>query len=124
MSKSNDIAKQMQEILDGIVEGVDDAVDAALNKVPKGAASELRQTSPKEHGEYQRGWTVKRLDKKTVAVYNKAQPGLTHLLENGHIGKNQYGQYTRVRAIKHIEPANDKYTEEFYERIVEGINKL
>ena len=47
-------------------------------------------------GDYAKGWTIR--TKKTagsvdVVICNKAAPGLTHLLENPHEIKNQFGSY-------------------------------
>lgn len=35
-------------------------------------------------------------------LHNVNEPTLTHLLENGHVVKNQFGTYDRARAIPHI----------------------
>ena len=43
-------------------------------------------------------------DADTTVVYNKKMPGLTHLLENGHVIRNKKGTYGRVAARKHIAP--------------------
>ena len=77
---------------------------------------QLKANSPRGRGKYRQGWRIK---KKEIAglvsytVYNGRQPGLTHTLENGHLARNQYGTYGRVRAIKHIGPAADAGIQRF-----------
>lgn len=76
-------------------------------------ARTLRSTSPGS-GEYASGWTQKKLDERTYVVYNKAKPGLTHLLEKGHLTMNQFGgPYRRTPAHPHIGPATEAEKEAF-----------
>lgn len=107
--------------LEEYVQEVQDAVDASAKEAAEVTARELQRTSPKRKkgrgkGKYARGWKVrKRSDAHLVAyvVYNGTQPGLTHPLEHGHVSRNQYGTYGRVRAIPHIGPAADAGIQRF-----------
>lgn len=69
-------------------------------------------------GKYAKGWTSKfetgRLSAQGV-IYNKATPGLPHLLEHGH-AKRGGG---RVAGRPHIAPIEEKLVEE-YVKAVEG----
>lgn len=95
------------------------AADAAAKEAAELTANQLHSTSPKKAkrgGKYARGWQVKKLASGTLVsyvVYNGRYPGLTHLLENGHVSRNQYGSWGRVRAIKHIAPAADAGIQRF-----------
>lgn len=50
--------------------------------------NEIVNTSPKQSGNYKKGWAKKSKTHKdmgiTLTVYNKSAPGLVHLLEFGH----------------------------------------
>lgn len=88
-------------------------VDKSLRKTAKEVAEEVKKNargagfhiSDKTGTEYVEGWGVTKKDGKFI-VHNKKQPGLAHLLENGHeiiihgiaIGK-------RTHAYEHIAPA-------------------
>ena len=106
MSKKS-FSVQMADILKEIGANVDESIDEALKKVPKRASAKLKSVSPKGRGKYAKGWRTKRIDDKTVVVYNAALPGFTHLLENGHVIRNKKGTYGRTHGIKHIAPVED-----------------
>lgn len=95
---------------------VQDCVDAAAKEAAELTQRQLKASSPKKKGKYGRGWRVK---KKEVAglvsyvVYNGLRPGLTHTLEHGHLARNQYGTFGRVRAIPHIGPAAEAGIQRF-----------
>ena len=54
------ISWQMAEILDGVSDEVRAALAKAVEIVPEETAADLRQTSPQDHGDYAKSWTVKR----------------------------------------------------------------
>ena len=115
-----DWAKELNEILDGYVKEVDDAVKDSLPKVGKDAVKELKATSPERSGKYAKGWRQKveteRLGSK-LTVYNATSYQLTHLLENGHalVG----GGF--VSGQKHIKPVQDKAEKKAVEEITKAI---
>ena len=121
-----DLTVQLNQVLDEYNEEFDEAVNLAMFSVANEAAEKLKAISPqsKGHKKYANGWTVEsNFDEKTYTVYNKAQPGLTHLLENGHIKKNQYGTYDdRVEGIKHIEPVSEWANLKVMNRIEKELN--
>lgn len=100
---------------------VQEAVNEAAKEAAETTARELKQTSPKRtkgkgKGKYARGWKVKKKQEGhlvSFVVYNGARPGMTHLLEFGHQGRNQYGSFGRVRAIPHIGRAADAGIQRF-----------
>ena len=115
------VYEQMKEILDEIDKDVDLSVKTNLQEVAKEAAQKLKGTSPKRTGAYAGGWTTRRMGEMEVVTCNSAKPGLTHLLENGHVIRNKKGTYGRVRAIKHIKPVEEWAIEELPRRIIEDI---
>lgn len=118
------VSKQMQEILKEVEGDVNDAIAKSLNTTGKQAKTKLQEVSPKEHGDYAKGWTYKRTDDKEVTVCNSKYPGLTHLLNNGHAIVNQYGrQPGRVNGDNHIQNVETEFNERFEEEIIKQLNK-
>ena len=113
LSKNQTLELQIADILIGVDKAAKKAIKEAIETVPAQTSKRLRETSPrgggKYKGSYASGWRVKRVGKaKEAVVYNSRKPSLTHLLEDGHVIKNQYGQYGRVNGTKHIQPARDE----------------
>ena len=112
------IEKQFKQITKEIAEAVDQAVDTALKEPPKLAKKVIMSGAPKLSGSYRKGWKIKRHRRsKSAVVYNATDPGLAHLLEFGHVTKNQYGQYTRTPAHPHIKPAEQQSVDLFIETL-------
>ena len=115
------LAAELNLMLNEYVQDVQDAVDEAAKEAAELTANQLRASSPKRargkgKGRYARGWKVKkRSDGVLVSyvVYNGTNPGLTHVLEKGHVARNQFGTFGRVRAIPHIGPAAEAGIQRF-----------
>lgn len=118
------VSKQMQEILKEVENDVNTAIDNSLKTTGKQAKARLKEVSPKDHGDYSEGWTYTRTDKKGITVHNSKYPGLTHLLNNGHVIVNQYGrQPGRVNGDNHIKNVETEFNERFEEEIMKELNK-
>lgn len=103
------IERELNNILKKYADEVDKLTDDTMKKASRNAVKELKTTSPKRSGAYARDWAVK-TDKgfgksKTYIVHNKKHYRLTHLLENGHVVRNQFGTYGRVSGDGHIKQA-------------------
>ena len=119
------LSVQLTQVLEEYNEEFDKAVNFAMFTVANEAAEKLKALSPQGKGrkKYANGWAVDSdFDEKTYTVYNKAQPGLTHLLENGHVAKNQFGVYGRVEGIKHIKPVEEWADMKVMDRITKELN--
>lgn len=105
------VSSQMHKVLEDYKGDVKNAWNGAANKTARDAVSELKSTSPKRHGDYARGWSVKREPARggltDFIVHNSKHYQLTHLLENGHVIRNKKGTYGRTSGIKHIAPAEE-----------------
>ena len=111
MSDGMNFAVEMSKMMDEYKLEVMRAAKEAAKEAADVTAKELKKTSPrkkKKGGKYARGWRVKKQELGTLTsyvVYNGTYPGLTHLLERGHVVSNQYGSWGRLRAQPHIAPA-------------------
>lgn len=101
----------MHEILEGYKGDVKSSWNSSVNKVGRETANKLKNTSPKGRtGSYARGWSVKKVaarDGLTDIIVHNRTGQLTHLLENGHLIRNKYGEYGRTNGVKHIAPVED-----------------
>lgn len=113
----------IQKILEQYVDEVERTSAECVKKVAQKGAKALRSASPRQSGQYASGWSTKTEISRTDAVsiiYNKAKPGLPHLLEHGHVTRNGTGRtFGRTPAHEHIAPIETEIIEEF-ERTLKG----
>lgn len=109
----------VQKILDDYAKGILTSMDEVATKIGTKAAAAVKANARASFGgsgKYAGGWT-KQVEKTrlgiTVTVYNKAAPGLAHLLENGH-AKTGGG---RVAGKAHIAPVETEVVKEYQEKI-------
>lgn len=123
MGKSIDInlEEELGRILDEYMDDVEETANKVINQVAKEAAQKLKDTSPRDTGKYASGWTVKKGKKLNAVVYNATRPGLTHLLEESHPIRNQFGTWGRSTAQPHIAPVREWAEEEVVKRIEEAL---
>ena len=111
--KVDELAGEIVLAIQAYTEDVSEAIDQVARDTAKAMAKDLRETSPKDTGEYAKGWTYRKEAPGSYRVYNKKKPQLTHLLEHGH-AKAGGG---RVEGIPHIKPAEDRYVPEFEKKV-------
>lgn len=117
------VSLQMKELLDDYSEEVQKVTDDAIEDTAKEAVTKLRNDSPKASGSYAKGWTQKKDGKLGRVVYNRTDYQLTHLLENSHLIKNQYGSWGRwYPEKKHIAPVEEWAADELPIRISRGLS--
>ena len=126
MGSRNTIESQMADILKEVAANIDEAIEEGLKVAPKLCTQQLRANSPKKSGDYAKGWRIKRENKglKTATVYNATMPGLTHLLEKGHVIRNKKGEYGRAPAHPHMKPAEEAAVKLFEETISRKTDNL
>ena len=99
---------------------LDAELGEAIHEVGKSTRSDLRSNSPKQTGAYSRSWGCDFSDKDghhEAVVANRRHWQITHLLEDGHDTKNQYGG-----PYGHVGPADpEHHLQQAQER---GIKKL
>lgn len=103
------IEQDLEKILNDYANEVDELSNDTMKKASRNAVNELKMTSARRSGDYAKDWAVKTErgfgKSKIYIVHNRKHYMLTHLLENGHIVRNQYGTYGRVNGDGHIKDA-------------------
>ena len=94
-----------------------------MSKAMKKAKQDVVNSSPVLTGEHKKGWSVRTKRLKygfDGVIYNKTHPRLTHLLNNGHIVRNQFGTYGREEGDNHITNARDRAEEYLLDLLTEA----
>ena len=124
----NEFSSSVQKLLQEYGDSIRDLVNETIPETGKEARKRVKQESPHDTGAYARSWSVQinknRLNV-SAEVHNKEKYRLTHLLENGHAIKNQYGYVAkdgkRVKAIPHIGKVNEWAVDELFNRLTTAI---
>lgn len=103
---------QITKVLDEYTDEVVKVTNKAIQKVSRQAVQKLKGSSPRRTGEYASGWTSKVVETsyggiQVRTIYNAKKPGLTQLLEKGHVIKNKKGTWGRTSAHVHIKPVEE-----------------
>lgn len=95
------IMQELQDYSEEVAEQLKEDVKA----VAKECVKEIKGKSPKNTGDYEKGWKIKKVyeseDDIRIVIHNAKKPGLPHLLEYGHAKANG----GRVQGKAHIRPA-------------------
>lgn len=128
MAKRSGISDELVEILNEFVDEEEKIIQKVFKQTADDTKDMIKGTSP-GNGEYASGWEVKTEASGMLGgdvVYTVCNPShyqLTHLLEKGHVVKNQFGTPTRpgkkkrTKAIRHIKPAEQWGNQELIERL-------
>ncbi|GAA5417980.1 hypothetical protein Pryu01_03058 [Paraliobacillus ryukyuensis] len=111
-----DLSKEISNALTQYTTEVKEELEEAKKDVSKDGAKTLKRTSPKDTGDYAKGWRAKKVGSAWV-IYNKTNYQLTHLLEDGH-AKRGGG---RVSGQPHIAPVEKDAIREFEHRVERAI---
>ena len=112
---------QINSVLAQYTGVINQTMSNVMQTTAKEGVKKLKQTSPKapNGGKYAKSWTVKREHGRYI-IYNK-QPGLTHLLENGHDVVVNGKKVGRAPAYPHIEEVNDWIDKTVTERLEKAL---
>lgn len=117
--KIEDMSAAILDALGKYDEDVGEDIVAVVDQIAKETVADLRRTSPRLTGDYQKGWSkavlTKRKGRYVQVVRNKTNYQLTHLLEFGHAKRNG----GRVSAKPHIRQAEAKAKERLEQGIME-----
>lgn len=119
----------IQDILSDYVDEIQDSVTQIADEVAEQGKNLLKNTTNTYHvrsGKYNKGWRVKKGQGRNYVhntIYNATGYQLTHLLENGHVGKNQYGQWGIVDSFPHINKVDQLVTSTYSREVENAIKK-
>lgn len=126
MGNSNrfDFSKAVKDTLKVYQGATAEAISEVIPQVAKEAVQKLKQTSPRDTGEYGRHWKYKlekgRLTCEAIVYGDKPTYRLAHLLEHGHARR---GGGRDVPAIEHIAPVEEWANDTATDRIIEYLSK-
>lgn len=112
----DNLANEINRQLALYAQHVDEEIEELAKEVANEGAEKLKQVSPKDTGDYRKGWKVKKVGKKFI-VHNATDYQLTHLLEKGHAKKNG----GRVAPRVHIKPVEEQSIDKFTTGIIGAI---
>lgn len=116
---------KINDILNDYSNDIQEDITEEAQRKAKEAATELKNTSPKRTGKYNKGWRVKTTKGKGYVdciIHNGTRWQLTHLLEKPHVIRNKYGTWGTSKPKVHIKPVEEKAVRE-YQQAVENIIK-
>lgn len=110
------LAKAITSAVQAYTEDVATAIKEEIDDTTKSIVTELKEISPKDTGEYAKGWASTKSTKGgeyKQTVHNKKKPWLVHILEFGH-AKVGGG---RVDGRPHLQPTYDKHATAFESKV-------
>ena len=119
----------INKILDEYVDDIQEAIEEVSLEIAEEGKNKLKNTNNTykiRSGKYNKGWKIKTNSSKNYisnTIHNSSQYRLTHLLENGHVAKNKYETYGRVKAYPHIKEVNDYCVNKFQREVEQIIKK-
>ena len=116
------LAKEIADALSDYSQDVVKKVNISSEKAGKAAVKRLKETSPKDSGEYAKSWRIKTesaIGQPNNRIVHVAKPHyrLAHLLEHGH-AKAGGG---RVEAKPHIKQVEEQVIDQFTKEVEEAI---
>lgn len=116
---------EISKVLNDYADDVEKNIKKIQAKVANKGAAALRNKSKDTFdgtGTYAKGWTttVKKAGKhySSNIIYNKKQPGLTHLLEHGHVLKAGGRTLGYVKGREHIAPVEEELNTQYYNQVI------
>lgn len=113
----------IEQYLSDFCEEENEHIFKCLKEGGKFAKMRVKQLSPNRTGDYANGWSMRTKRRKgriEVVVYNAKAPGLTHLLEKGHVVHKKNGD-GRSKPIPHISTAQEEADEYTLNLLVQGL---
>ena len=130
---SEGIARELQIILEQTEDQLVTLTEDTMRRIAKETADRIKVEAAikkglHDTGDYSKGWTYKARKSRgkitSFVVYNRRKPGLTMLLEKGHLVRNKYGAYGRKLGIPHIAPAEKWAQGEIMRRLGQRLGQM
>lgn len=129
MAKYKNVSVVLEELLSESADEYNEVLFKSMSKAMRKCKKDIVAAAP--GGEkYKQGWSIRTKRLKygfQGVVFNKAEPGLTHLLERPHVIKNQFGEYKRTDPSRgyggkvHIAPAAEDAREYLTEELAKEL---
>lgn len=113
----------INKVLSLYTKNVNTTMQSVFEITARDAANKLKQSSPKDKGEYARNWAVKKEAGKAT-VYNKKTYRLTHLLENGHDVVVNGVKVGHANPQVHIKTVDEWVQNEVMQRLQEALGNV
>ena len=129
----DNLGDEIKKIIKEYGEDLTVEIDAVGKKVADKGKLALRNESSAEFNsranlqKYAKGWRViAEPDRLYVSyeIYNKSQPTLTHLLENGHEMRGWAEGLPRFPGRPHIDPVAEELSEDFYKEVQDAVHRF
>lgn len=120
----DEMASEIMNILQEYKTGVDVITEDSVRDATNAARARVRELSPHQNGKkaYLWNWRTKFINDGQThigIVYQGKWPGLTHLLEYGHVKVGEKGERTRAQA--HIAPVQEEAGDDLMQKLKEGL---
>lgn len=113
-----------EDIVQAYSKGMDEITEstlAAAKECAESCCENIKKSSPRGTGRYRIGWVVRKT-KNGYMVYNKTEPYLEMILENGHVITKGERKGERVEGIPHIYDNVKDAREKFYNKCVDIVS--
>ena len=114
----------INRVLSLYTKNVNTTMQSVFEITARDAANKLKQSSPKDKGEYARNWAVKKEAGKATVYNNKPTYRLTHLLENGHDVVVNGVKVGHANPQVHIKPVDEWVQDEVMQRLQEALGNV
>ncbi|MBR0599046.1 hypothetical protein [Sinanaerobacter chloroacetimidivorans] len=121
---ASELAKYNKQVTESVKEIITEEANQLVENIGNDSPKRSRKIKNRVLNRYSKNWTAKKQFENSLnisyTVYNKSDPQLTHLLENGFATRDG----GRVEGQKHIEPNEEKMIESLQEKIEKAVGEI
>lgn len=127
--KFDGLTVELERTLSEYCEEENEKLRKCMKKAALNCKADLKNTTPRQKADSSwthlaDGWRIKKQERRGTCkytIYNATKPGLTHLLEKGHLVRNQFGTYGRYDGTGFIKNAELKAIDDLIDRLVDTL---
>ena len=116
-----DLTQDIVEACSAGMDSITESAFAAAKECAESCCEKIKADSPRDTGRYRIGWVVRKT-KKGYMVYNKTEPQLEMVLENGHVITSGKNKGKRIEGKPHIYDNANNAREKFYNMCVDIVS--